>query len=592
MKEVDYPFDADILLRKRKKIKNFLLTDLKEHTNVRIAILGGSSTKDIRDMLELFLLNSGIKPSFYEAEYNRFYEEAVFDNRELEEFDPHIVYVYTTNRNVMLYPDMDTTPDEVNQMLQEEYQKYVFIWERIRKRYHAEIIQNNFEMPAERTFGQMDAVRVQGRQFFLTGLNQLFYEYARANEYLHICDINYISADYGLQKWSDAKYWYLYKYAVNVKAIPLLAYQIFVIIKSFLGKNKKCIVTDLDNTLWGGMIAEDGMDGIRIGNETAEGETFLAIQKYLEKKQRMGVILAVVSKNDQAVVQEGFAHKDMLLHADNFAVIKANFERKDENILNIAEELHILPESMVFIDDNPAELELVKESIPGISVVSAKNPENVIAQIERAGYFEPGIFTEEDMDRAKQYREDGVRKRALVNFTDYNDYLKSLEMEAELSRFTREAYGRITQLTNKSNQFNLTTRRYTQSEIENVAKDKYKISFFGRLKDRFGDNGIVSIIIAHKDGNAYIIDLWLMSCRVLKRDVEYAMFDHLVEQVQKRGITRIIGEYYPTEKNSMVKEFYGELGFVKVSEDEKKNTIWEYDVTTKKGKMNTSIHII
>lgn len=576
MKELEYPFEAEKILAKRKSLRRSLKEQEISYHAVKIAIVGGSTTKDIRDILELFLLNYGIEPVFYEGEYNRFYEELVFDNQELEAFGPDIVYIHTTNRNVYHYPEPEDSEAAVKEKLQLEYERYQSIWSAVKTKYHCSMIQNNFEMPYYRNYGNMDAVDIHGCVNFLNALNQRLYEYARNQESFYICDINYLSADYGLSKWAEPKYFYLYKYAVSPKAIPYLAYNLANIIKSMYGKNKKCIALDLDNTLWGGIIAEDGVENIVIGKETPEGEMYTAFQQYLKEKQKLGTLLTIASKNELKFALDGLAREDMLLHKEDFAVIKANYEPKSQNVIETAKELNLLPESFVFVDDNPAEQMIVKDTIPKASVVSAENIEEVIYLLDRGGFFEPTKVTADDLQRAQMYQKEQLRKELESTCTDYESYLKSLEMVTTIRPFDAESLGRITQLTNKSNQFNLTTRRYTQAELAEIADNAEYITLYGRLKDKFGDNGIVSVIITKKAGEAYVIDLWLMSCRVLKRNMEYAMFDALVAEAKKRGVKKLQGVYIPTEKNGMVKEFYRELGFNRVEELENMATKWEY----------------
>lgn len=255
MKELNYPFNSQYILQNKRKIKKQLLNKNKAWIEKRIAILGGSTTANIRSALELFLLNHGIKVDFYESEYGKFYEDAVFSNSELDEFKPDIVYIYTSNRNVTAYPTLSDSAEVVEEILKTEIEKYISIWRNIATRFHCPIIQNNFEMPLYRLMGNKDASDIHGAVNFLARLNLLFYEYAQTHNNFFICDINYISADYGLKEWSDPFYWYMYKYALNVNAIPSLAFNVANIIKSILGKNKKGLVLDLDNTLWGGLLA-------------------------------------------------------------------------------------------------------------------------------------------------------------------------------------------------------------------------------------------------------------------------------------------------------------------------------------------------
>ena len=576
MKELQYPFDANYILSKKKRIRRQLLSDGRERIKKNIAILGGYTTNDIKLIMELFLLEQGIEPSFYESEYNQFYQDARFDNAELERFRPDIIYVCTSNRNIVRYPVMSDTRGDVDGLLEAEYVKYVSVWESLEQRYGCPIIQNNFEMPFYRLLGNKDASDIHGKVNFLTRLNLRFYEYAQTHDNLYICDINYISADYGLKEWSDPFYYHMYKYALNVNAIPYLAFNVANIIKSIFGKNKKGFVLDLDNTLWGGVIGDDGVENIVLGPEESEGQVYSEFQRYIKEHTQLGVILNIDSKNEEENAYVGLAHPDSELSKDDFIIVKANWNPKDQNFREIADGLNLLPESLLFIDDNPAERHIVTEQLPGVIAPEIGEVHNYIQNIDRGGYFEATVLSADDQKRNEMYKENAKRLEQQASFADYTDYLMSLDMHAVIRMFEPIYLARIAQLTNKSNQFNLTTRRYTQSEIEALAADRQYITLYGKLIDKFGDNGVVSVVIGHVMGDECHIDLWIMSCRVLKRDMEYAMMDTLVHRCMEQGVKTIYGYYYPTAKNAMVKNFYELQGFEKIREDESGNTTWKY----------------
>ena len=591
MKELHYPFDPDYILSKKKSIRRKLLENQDGMIDKRVAILGGYTTSDIKLILELFLLNNGIKPEFYESEYNQYYQDAMFDNPELKEFKPDIVYICTSNRNITRYPSLNDSKEEVDNLLMSERDKYYSIWDSVSKRYSCPIIQNNFEMPFYRLMGNKEASDIHGKVNFLTRLNMEFYNYAQTHDNFYICDINYISADYGLKEWSDPFYYHMYKYAVNVNAIPYLAFNVANIIKSIFGKNKKGMVLDLDNTLWGGVIGDDGVDNIVLGPEESEGQVYSEFQRYIKEHLQLGAVLNINSKNDEENALAGLAHPDSELSKDDFVAIKANWNPKDQNLREIAEEMNLLPESLVFIDDNPAECHIVTEQLPGVVAPEIGEAYQYIANIDRGGYFEVTTLSEDDKKRNAMYKENAQRAQLQATYTDYNDYLLSLDMRGVIKAFESVYMARIAQLTNKSNQFNLTTRRYTQAEIESIASDSDYITLYGKLVDRFGDNGVVSVVIGHKDGEDCHIDLWIMSCRVLKRDMEYAMMDTLVHRCREQGIKRIYGYYYPTAKNGMVREFYNLQGFEKLTEDEEGNTKWCYEITSDYEDKNNVIKV-
>ena len=363
-----------------------------------------------------------------------------------------------------------------------------------------------------------------------------------------------------------------------IPAIPYTCYGLSNIIKSLYGKNKKAIALDFDNTLWSGVIGDLGADGIEIGMETAVGETYMEFQKYLQGLQSLGVLLTAASKNDKEVALSGLNRPDSVLKPEDFADMQINWERKDQNILKTAERLHLLPDSFVFADDNPAEREIVRKGLRGIAVPELTTPEEYIKMIDRNGYFEVTRLSEDDLKRKQMYAENIKREIEKSTYVDYGEYLKDLLMKAEIDSFVPKYLNRIAQLTNKSNQFNLTTKRYSLKEIEDATEDEKKLTLYGKLEDKFGDNGVVSVLIGTKKGTALHMDLWLMSCRVLKRDMEYAMMDTLVRKCKEQGIKTIIGYYYPTIKNEMVKDFYSKMGFRKIREDENHNTTWEFSL--------------
>lgn len=579
MKELEYPFDPEWILKKKKALKRELLQNTQQtFLEKKIAILGGSTTRDIRDILELFLLNYGIRPCFYESEYNQYYADGMFPNPALEEFHPDILYIHTSNRNIEQYPSLEDDRTLVTQKLRAEYERFQALWEHLHAVYGCPVIQNNFEPPLYRLLGNRDASDHRGRWNYIQRLNQMFYEYADTHQDFYIHDICYEAADYGLERWSDPFYWNMYKYAMCVPAIPYTAFQLARIIKSIFGRNKKVLNLDLDNTLWGGVIGDDGPENIEIGQETSLGQTYAEFQDYLKQHKKLGVLLSVNSKNNEETALSGLERADSVLKREDFVVFRANWEPKSHNLYATAEELKLLPESFVFVDDNPAEREIVRQEVPGAAVPEITKVEEYIRVLDRSGFFEVTNFSEDDLKRNEMYLANEQRNRMQKNFSDYGDYLRSLEMKAKIGAFDPAYFSRIAQLTNKSNQFNLTAHRYSQSEIEQIAADPQYLTLCGRLEDKFGDNGVVSIVIGRKEKDVLQIELWLMSCRVLKRDMEYAMMDTLVKQCRDCGIRQIYGYFYPTAKNAMVKDFYALQGFEKLEEDVDGNAKWSFRI--------------
>jgi len=350
-------------------------------------------------------------------------------------------------------------------------------------------------------------------------------------------------------------------------------------------------VLDLDNTLWGGIVGDDGVENLEIGQETNMGQVFAEFQSYVKALKDYGVMLNVASKNERENAIAGLNHPAGILRPEDFILIAANWDPKSKNILEIAAKMNIMPDSLVFADDNPAEREIVRCQAAGVTAPEIGRPEDYIRVLDRGGYFELTALSEDDKKRNEMYKANLERAQQEASFADYSDYLRSLQMRGIIKPFESMYMARIAQLTNKSNQFNLTTKRFSQADIEQMAQDETYINLYGKLEDKFGDNGVVSVVIGRQQEVALHLELWLMSCRVLKRDMEFAMMDQLVAACQKRGITRIYGYYYPTAKNAMVKEFYALQGFTRISEDAEGNTVWQFEIPEIYEKKNHVIEV-
>lgn len=587
MDVLQFPLQCENIIKNKRKIKKTLSAQLDNPKTIKIAVLGGSTTATIVDILELFLLQYNLRPEFYQSEYNQYWSDAVFENEALNRFHPDIVWIHTTCRNITAFPNFDDTKQVVSTLLNETFNHYQQMWEALRQKYDCTVIQNNFEMLNYRILGNRDAYDYRGRNRFLAQLNELFCQYAETHSGFYINDLNYISAAFGLEKWHDLRVWYSYKLAMSVDAVPSFALNLANLIKAIYGKNKKFISVDLDNTLWGGIIGDDGVEKIEIGHETAEGEAYLELQNYLLLLRSMGVILTVNSKNDESNALAGLNHPESTLKPNSFSVIKANWEPKNNNLRQTAEELNLGIDSAVFLDDNPFERNIVSENYPNVAVPAFETVTDCIASLDRNGYFEVLNLSADDLHRANTYRENAERRELQNQFSDYGDYLCSLNMKAEIKAFSNIYMSRIAQLTNKTNQFNLTTKRYTQAELETLSQSENCICLFGRLEDRFGDNGVVAVSIGRLVENTAHIDLWLMSCRVLKRGMECAMMDEFIRRAAWKGAERIRGVYLPTTKNGMVKSFYQDMGFQLV-EQTADFDVWEIDI---KNYVNRNVNI-
>lgn len=583
-KALQYPFDPQLILKKRRSIKKELLSGKNSFIDKKIAVLGGSTTHDIISITELFLLNCGIRPIFYESEFGQWWQDAMFCPQELLEFSPDVVFIHTSSRNITSFPAVSDSDEQTDKLLDAEFARFESAWQALKDKFGSVIIiQNNFELPYFRLLGNSDTSNKRGHTNFINRLNMKFADYAAANSGFYINDINYLSADYGLSRWSAPFYWHMYKYCLALDAIPEFSFNLASIVKSIYGKNKKALALDLDNTLWGGVVGDDGVEGIEIGHETSMGQVYSEFQKYLKDVSSIGITLNVNSKNEHENAMAGLNHPESTLKPKDFIVIKANWETKDRNLFAIAKELNIGTDSIVFIDDNPAERAMVTASLPETEAPDIGSPESYIGILDRSRFFEVTELSSDDVKRNEMYRQNAARAAEQTQFADYGDYLRSLNMKAVIRDFEPVYIPRIAQLTNKSNQFNLTTLRISESEMEIISKDDRYIRLYGKLSDKYGDNGVITVVIGQKENDKLHIKLWLMSCRVLKRDMELAMLDSLVDAAKAQGIKKLYGYYYKTAKNAMVKEFYATLGFKKLSETEDSSE-WELDISDYQNK--------
>ncbi|MGC2639251.1 MAG: HAD-IIIC family phosphatase [Acidobacteriaceae bacterium] len=584
-----FPLTPATILRKRHTLKRELLAQPNLRP-ARIAILGGSTSSELTAMLELFLLRHGIQPTLYESGYNRYAEEALLENPALAAFQPEVVFLHTTWRNVSEFPSLLEPAAEVDQRVRREAARFEALWDKLHSRYGAMVVQNNFDLPPLRPLGNLEAFEPSSRMDFLMRLNAEFAAWARNHSWFAINDIHYLCAQVGLGAWHGGTYWYNFHMAVSPTATVALAQNAAALIQSFYGKSRKCLVLDLDHTLWGGVIGDDGVNNLILGADHPVGEAYLDFQRYVKNLQQRGILLAVCSKNDPEIAREGFAHPDSVLRLDDFAAFHASWDAKPQAMRAIAAELNIGFDSLVFVDDNPAERALMRDQLPEVATPEVGSDVARYAEIlEAEHYFEAHRIVQDDLSRTAFYDENAKRNARQSAFADYGEFLASLDMTAEIAPFAPVYLERITQLINKTNQFNLTTRRYTSAEVESIAADPAYVTLYGRLADKFGDNGLVSVIIGRTAGDTLQLDLWLMSCRVMHREMELAMFDALVQQCQARGLRSLIGVYIASKKNAMVADLYSRLGFVQDQEDAQGASWWRFEVPA--APLVSTVHI-
>jgi FkbH-like protein len=534
----------------------------------RLALLASHSVEHLAPAIRIAGLGRGLPLQVMTAPYGQYRQVILGPATEVDTFRPDAVALLLDHNDAVPALSLDATETEVEAATDARMDEIVGLWRRLRERFGALVIQQTLLNGAQPVFGNYEAL-VPAAPFAVVARLNAALRRAAQREGVLLLDLDWHAARQGRQRWVDPVRWYHAKQLVSPALAPIYGDLLARVLAAGLGLARKCLVLDLDNTLWGGVIGDDGRDGIRLGQGSAAGEAFLAFQQYCRMLAQRGVILAVCSKNDERIALEAFStHPEMALKRTDIAAFVANWNDKARNIRDIARTLSIGLDSLVFVDDNPAERAIVRRELPEVAVPEL--PDDVAeypARLVEAGYFEAAAFTADDARRTEQYVLNAERRARLDAATDIDGYLKSLEMVMTVQPFASVDMERVTQLTNKTNQFNLTTRRRTRAEMVHLRADPAVLTLQSRLADRFGDNGLIEVVIARPGPNVpetLWIDTWLMSCRVLGRGVEQATLEVLARQATARGATALIGEYIPTAKNGLVAQHYPGLGFARI----------------------------
>ena len=540
-----------------------------------LAILGNCATQHLAKAIKGYAYEEKIALTVFDADYNQIDAQVMDDSSELYQMTPDFTLFWLcTEKLYEAFCQSTNRSDFANQIIMylEGY------WNRVNQQYKTTILQFNFTQIDDRIFGNYGNKTQDSFLFQIRKLNYLLMEKCTQYKNVFIIDIDYLQQIYGEYGIKENKMYYIAKIPLSTKILPEVAKQTIDVIKAMKGKMKKCVILDLDNTLWGGVIGDDGLENIQIG-ELGLGHAFSEFQMWLKELQKRGIILAVCSKNEEETAKEPFLkHPEMVLHMEDIAMFVANWEDKASNIKRIQDTLNIGMDSIVFLDDNPFERNLVKSMIPDITVPNLpEDPSQYLNYVKSLNLFETSAYSETDKNRTKQYQEEMGRVNLQKQFSSYSEYLESLEMVAEAKPFDKFHFSRIAQLTQRSNQFNLRTIRYTEQEIEQLAKEKEYLTLYFTLKDKFGDYGLISVVIMDKQPeNTLFISEWVMSCRVLKRSMEEFILDEIIRTAEEHGFDKVTGEYIRTPKNNMVSELYKKMGFQEVSKDRYKVNIAEY----------------
>ena len=548
-----------------QQLKKLSKTDASALPQYSLAVLGDCATQHLATALRGYGVSVGMRLNVFDADYDQINAQVMAPDSELYRFAPQgvLLQMCTEKLQEAFY---DRPPEARASFAEDTYARIRQIWSRIGSRIPATVLQCNFPLIDDGVFGQFGNKTEQSFLFQQRKLNYLLMQGCQEVKNTFLIDLDALQTALGRSTFADPKLYYVAKMPISLAALPAAAKLVVDVVRSLQGAVKKCLVLDLDNTLWGGVIGDDGLSGIQIG-ELGTGHAFSDFQKWLKELKNRGILLTVCSKNNEDTAKEPFEkHPEMVLRLEDFSMFVANWEDKARNIRTIQQALNIGMDSMVFLDDNPFERELVRTMIPEITVPELpEDPALYLQYLRGLDLFETASYSREDAGRTEQYREKAQRAAFEAAFQSYDDYLEALQMRASAAAFDPFHYPRIAQLTQRSNQFNLRTVRYTEAEIEALAQDDSRIGLYFTLKDKFGDHGLISVVVLEKQPeDTLFISEWLMSCRVLKRGMEEFIVDKILSVAAQQGFRWVVGEYIPTPKNAMVKDLYEQLGFARL----------------------------
>jgi len=548
---------------------------------IRIALLTSFTSKGLKEILTVKCCKNGIFPEVYVGPYNQYNQEILNPSSFLYQFKPDLVILFIDSRTIL-----DTKfllPYEISDVQRKEEtdstaQNLISLVRTLQHNCAAKIIIHNFEIPVFSPLGILENKQDFGFIESVEYLNKKIRDAFKKDSQIFIFDYNAFCSKLGKQNSINYKLYYLADLKLNLEYIPFLADEYLSYIKPMVSLTKKCIVLDLDNTLWGGIIGEDGIEGIHLG-PTPEGRPYWEFQAHLLSLFNRGVILAINSKNNPedalAVLRN---HPYMILKEKHFASIRINWNDKISNMIDIANEINIGLESMVFIDDDKLNREIIKKELPEVLVIEMPDdPTLFINTMTALNDFNALQITDEDLTKGKMYADQRQRSEFQKTVRDLSEYFKGLEMVVTIEKANPFTIPRISQLTQKTNQFNLTTRRYLEEDIKKFATDENFLIVSVDVKDKFGDNGTTGVAIVKAGAEEWHIDTLLMSCRIIGRRIEDTLLEYIINEVKSKGAKRIAGEFIPTKKNKPAKDFFRLNGFVLKKTDES-GELWEYDL--------------
>lgn len=529
---------------------------------VKIALLGAGSLQYFSAILKYCLQISNMEGEILTGTYKGLEMDVMDESSDYHKFKPDITVIFSGYRDVIQYPAMYESEEKVWEMVWQEIGKYEILWDKIYRSTGSYILQTNMVTPPERKLGNLEANYIWSQKTYLELLNYGFSK--RKRNFVTILDFEYLASMKGKEAWFDFPNYYLNKSNMSYDCLPDAVKEVALHVLNYCGMYKKCIVLDLDNTLWGGILEEKGAENVNIFPDNPVGEAFLDFQRYLKGLKERGVLLAVCSKNDESYAKEVFtSNKNMILQLGDISCFVANWKNKADNIRLIAADLNIGLDAMVFVDDNPVERDMVKTMLPEVEVLSlSEDPANYVRDMEAAKYFEWLQITKEDVSRTESYKAKEMLNSVRQEYDNYEDYLKSLAMEGFLEEASAGSISRTAQLFNKTNQFNSVKFRTTEAQLLKQ-QEEGSLILTCRLKDKFADYGLVSCAVLKMEEETCTVEAWAMSCRVFKRTLEKFLLNEFVKTARLRGCNKLTVLFIPNERNGMVKTVLEENGFQK-----------------------------
>jgi FkbH-like protein len=565
-----------------RKLSEYIIESKKVNSSdfeskIKIALLGSFTLDGLNETIKVKCSELKVGCDTFYGGYNRYNEEILNSKSNLYSFSPDVCFLILDTRNILgdlFYYPYNLSVDKRREFIQNKINELNNLIKSFKEKSNSKLVISNFIIPTYSPYGIFETKTDYGLQEMVFDLNHKLNNICRDENSIYVYDINGFVSKHGEENVFDFQQYFFGDVKISLSYIPILANDLLGYIKPTLGLNKKCIVLDLDNTLWGGIVGEDGFNKIKLGPQPP-GNTYVEFQKYLLSLHERGIILAVNSKNNlDDAIEVINNHPNMILRENHFGCLKINWNDKVTNLKEIAQELNIGLDSIVFIDDDPVNRDFVRETLPEVLTIELpKDPSLYVSTLTELNDFHVIKITEEDKQRGKMYTQQRMRVESEKNSTSFEEYLKQLNIKIHIKKADEFTIPRISQLTLKTNQFNLTTKRYQEEDIKTFSQDKKKIVGCARIEDKFGDNGITSVFIVKKDNEEeWIIDTFLLSCRVIGRGVEEGILDYIINEARKNNVKRIIGNFIPTKKNKPSESFLPNFGFEKV------NDYWIYSL--------------